>query len=460
MSQNRIHVTLQPRVAATLGIVLALVASVAFAAEPDHPALHWDDDLSASARKTCVEAERLWKAAEKRPSRAALDRAIEALGAAQKAARRSPLPPYYQGIAYQFTGEYTDARRVLKRCVELAPSFPQGALELADNYCHMKKYREAHKFYLKAQELAPEWNEVLKRRAMLLHVAQGDFEKALADLDRAAEIDPKDKEVAQQREQVRRAFLGPDWEKRFEAESEHYRISTNVSQEFADLLAHRSELIHRLYQSIFGEPGGKGRKFPIIVYASKNEYHANGGPSGAGGHYSPNFRSLELFKYPKQDDTLLVLHHEGFHQFMHTFIDHAPQWFNEGLGDFFGPSKYVKEGKKEFYRTQPNPWRLQVIKRAIKRESYPEIKDLMLMTQQEMYSGDASLHYAMAWSLIYFCCERRNDSGQFMFFTPLRNYLKELRKGSGQQKAFDRTFGKLDMERFETEWRRFTLQLR
>lgn len=443
--------------AALLGGVLA---SSARAQEAERsPNLGWPADLDGNARAVCEDAERLWHQAEAEPTPANLQRAIERLQEASRVARRSPLPHYFLGIAYQYTEEYDQAERSLRRAIEMLPTFHEAEVELADNYTHREEYDAAARHYARAIELAPGYAEAWKRRAILLHVPQGEFEAAMADLDEALRLAPDDAEIPEIRSSVRRAVSGPDWPQRFTVENEHYRVVTNVSQDFAEFIAHRAELIHRLYESIFSENDAPDRLYPIIVYANEQEYHANGGPQGAGGHYSPIFRSLELFQYPNEADTLIVLHHEGFHQFLHTYLRDAPQWFDEGLGDYFGPSIYVHEGGVEMYRTRPNPWRLPLIQAAVRQGSYPPIERLMLMSQQEMYSQNPGLNYAMAWSLIYFCCERRDRNGDLVWFPALRQYFRELSHGRDGREAYARSFGRVDLDRFEQEWRRFILDL-
>jgi hypothetical protein len=102
-------------------------------------------------------------------------------------------------------------------------------------------------------------------------------------------------------------------------------------------------------------------------------------------------------------------------------------------------------------RAHPNPWRLQYIKGAIQRELTPSPDELMQMTQREMYSGNVGIHYAMAWSLVYFMLEEGS------YAKILVRYFQALRRGKGTEEAYDETFGKIDMLAFEKRWKDFTL---
>ena len=109
------------------------------------------------------------------------------------------------------------------------------------------------------------------------------------------------------------------------------------------------------------------------------------------------FKQLFLFRYAKASDTRLVLYHEGFHQFLDGILTvKPPQWFNEGVADFFGPSKHHDKKGEEGMKIQTNPWRLPLVKRLIKSGRTVPFQKLMTMSQQEMYGRDAGNHYAQA----------------------------------------------------------------
>jgi hypothetical protein len=197
------------------------------------------------------------------------------------------------------------------------------------------------------------------------------------------------------------------------------------------------------------------RKYQIVVHKGKEEYHRAGGPRGAGGHYSPLLRKLVLYKYPKEENTLIVLYHEAFHQYLHEYLELAPQWFNEGLGDYFAPFRYKRLGPgQEVMMSHANPWRLKYIKDAIRQRITPEPAELMMMSREEMYGSEmVGIHYAMAWSLIYFMLEEGT------YRANLVRYFQALRKGRGLDGAFEDAFGREDMARFEERWKNFIMKI-
>lgn len=177
----------------------------------------------------------------------------------------------------------------------------------------------------------------------------------------------------------------------------------------------------------------------------------------AGGHYDTLFRKLVIFQYPKKEETLAVLYHEAFHQYLHDYLENAPQWFNEGLAEYFGAFQYVRKGSDEMMVSRPNPARLKPAKEAIERKLCPPAGDLMRMTQREMYDPRmAAVYYAQAWAMVYFIAESANGD----YRKVLLEYYRACLKGKDLAEAYAATFGKIDMGKFDKEWKTFILNLK
>lgn len=398
-------------------------------------------------------------------------RAIAAAERFRAAARLAPkfaLPRYYLGIIYQWTKEFERAKTTLRQAVGLSRSFHEAHVELGDTYMWLKQPKKALVWYDRALKAQPDYGLAYLRRGQL-HMRQGKFLDAKADFDKAAALTKDPRELAgvsQYLAMCQTEIAGPQWPTVYASETKNYRVLTPVNQALADNVSHHAELIFKTYRKIFPAVKRARRKFTILVYGSAEEYHANGGPKSAGGHYSPLVRKLVLFRYPKEEDMLIVLYHEAFHQFLHDYLEDAPQWMDEGLGDFFGPSRYLTEtnarGKvvAEGMQVKPNPWRLRTIQRAIRRGRIRRWKELMLMSQAELYEDSwAGIHYAQSWSIIYFLVRAGAKGDQLAgpYFKLLKAYFNALRKGEGQESAFESAFGKADLEKLEGEWKRFVL---
>lgn len=391
--------------------------------------------------------------------------AVKALRRAKDAAPKFPPPNYYLGILYQSTKEYEKARQVLRTACDLNPKFHQAIVELGDTYMWLKRESDALKEYERAIAVSPGYGRAYAMRGYH-RLKTGEAAAALADLDLAKKNGERSAGIEAIRRMARREVDGPGWKTTFTCETEHYRVMTPVSQAFADELGMHAELIHRTYTRIFPKVSKEKRKFPIVVHQDRAGYQAGGGPPSAGGHYEPLIRKLVLYRYEDDADTRLVLYHEGFHQFLHDYLEDAPQWFDEGLGDFFGPSRHIppKKGERGPGRLElrPNPWRLRTIQQAIGAGRVRPWRQLMLMSQAELYDPQwAGIHYAQSWSIIYFLVRGNAAPGLEAgpHFKLLQEYFKALRRGDGQETAFATAFKDVDLAAIEKEWREFVLGL-
>ncbi|MEE8141488.1 MAG: tetratricopeptide repeat protein [Planctomycetota bacterium] len=375
---------------------------------------------------------------------------VRSLKKANRIAKSSPLPDYYLGIGYQWQRDYDLAFKALTMSLEKSPTFYEAWVELGDVHVWQNNLTEAVVCYDKALELYPYYDYGLSRKSQVL-IQLGRFEEAQPVLELAIQVKgtPTLTYMQMTLEKVR---AGPDWKTTFVCESDNYIVKSGISQEFADEIGKRAELIRRLYDLYFSKMAKPDRKFVIIVFKDKEEYQAAGSPPGSAGYYNPWFRQLYLYKHKNSADTFLVMNHEALHQYLHDYLERAPQWLNEGLGDFFGPSEYIAKGRKEYMRIRPNWWRLDGLKNAVRRNRLSSASELMQMSQKEMYNPRTKgLNYAQAWGLVYYCLE----GGREKYKTTLQKYYKLLSKGKTSHEAYRRTFARIDMGRFEKDWRNF-----
>ncbi len=368
--------------------------------------------------------------------------------------KESALPDYHLARLYYTFGDEKKARKALGNAIALNPKFYEAHglaaevdLWLANDYASAVANSE------KALAIYPEYGDALfSRGAALMRLDR--YDESAKDLERAQQCDNRYAErFLKELQQVRK---GPAWEKTYTSETENYIVKTPVSQEFADEIGRHAELIRRLYDKAFPDIADTARKFVILVHESRAAYQAAGGPQSAGGHYSPMLRTLNLFQYDKMEDTILVLYHEGLHQYLDEVTGKAPQWFNEGLGDYFSGAHYERSGGRDTMQMRPSAWRVEYIKKAIQAGVCPKPSDLMRMSQREMYGPEtAGINYAMAWSIVYFCFE----SGFSTYRETFCNYFKEIRKGRSIDEAYAATWAKIDMTAFEYAWKSYTMKL-
>lgn len=208
-----------------------------------------------------------------------------------------------------------------------------------------------------------------------------------------------------------------------------YNTKKGTNHTLAKVIAERIELIREQIYEVQFPPARPVTKVCIVrVCEDLKEYHAYGGRWGSAGYWSPGDEELVFYdasasKKP-DDDTLSVLYHEAFHQYIHYSVGEvAPHsWFNEGHGDYYAGAKL--RGKK--FVIKPFQWRVGTIRNAIVQgerpfrvekdeqtgeerriwepRGYTPLKDLVNFSQGEYYSYPG-VCYAQGWSLIYFLRE-------------------------------------------------------
>ncbi|MHC4600694.1 MAG: DUF1570 domain-containing protein, partial [Planctomycetota bacterium] len=217
-------------------------------------------------------------------------------------------------------------------------------------------------------------------------------------------------------------------------------------------------------------PSSGGYQHPyfnkIVVPISRKDYQQN---------------RFSLGSTPTADNlmnTQLVLFHEAFHKYLNKFLQRAPQCFNEGCADYFGPSKFNvrKVGSKWTGElvVRVNPWRIGYIKGMIQADVHLPFGLFWRLTKGEMYGRYGGHNYAQAWAWVFFLFERTTGSITWKempeskkpkrkYFNLLGDYYKALCKGKGLNRAWKASFGRMKgskLAAFEEEWQDFINRLK
>lgn len=371
---------------------------------------------------------------------------------------------------------FADALAAIRKARALDPRSAILLVEEGGIHRQLGDPKKALESYDAALGADPKLAVALMGRAMVRMQAH-DFTSAKTDLDAAFGSDPAAPSLQQLREMVVSelgsfGFTGPDVVVK---ETAHWRVLCTDAA-LAEFLASHAEAIYGYYTERFPKADLGKMKFPIYVFKDRASFLKSGAPPWSGGYYSPIVRKLVLPVDPRDTkwkpgkpctesdlaNTLLVLYHEGFHQFMHYSLERAPQWFNEGHGDFYGGARWdgtasqPATGKKGYFRIGLNPWRVPKLPQVLKSGARNPLPRLMTMTQQEMYGAKIELNYIQSWSVVYFLHTRQAWGERFLL-----PYYKLLRKGAGLREAYDKTFGRVsNFQAFEDEWKAFSSDLK
>ncbi len=476
---------------------------------PDNTKIASYPELRDTTRRTIERALDLFKRSDSSPHwDAMIQKGRAGLKGVARRDKKTPLPEFYLGMSYFETMLYDAAEKWLEKALKASPTFHEAHLVLARVKIIAKDYKAALTHTEKALEICPKFlpaayikSECLVRLNRIEDALRFfDESPATRDLPRtfdeiieleeeevrrnpprrpppvpdstvvdeakAAEEAEKEAELELRRSGTRlrvllqRAVDGPEWGRGFVKESKHYRISTPVSQAFADEASERAELIHELYRKLFPKIKRPKRKYEVWIYGSEEEYINSGAPVGTAGYYDTTFRRLVLYYEERNlDYTYSVLQHEAFHQFFDDYVRIAPPWFNEGLGEYFGAFELYKRGKKSYLRSPRDLGQRRSASALVRSRGYTPLPIFLRMNQEYMYRR-AGVHYAQALSLVHFMLEGvsyNRDVGVGLvtkrtYRKVLLEYFNQIRRGKNPVQAYDATFAKIDLKMFEEDW--------
>ncbi len=403
----------------------------------------------------------------------------------------------------QALGRFRDA-------LKLEPDSAEATNGVGEAYFYMRRLGDAREYVEMAIELDPACKDALFNEAYL-DLLELDFQGCIEGLDRLLTLPPEEGQVATRAEFAKRLkeaeekpatqqeawerwadstliqgndlrpiikgiVNGPGWGTEFVAETDHYRVMTDISQEYAELMGERLELIYKEYdrQYSFSKTGksktrGKKLRFPVLVFKDRAGYvdwftRVLRQPQLArqtGGVYVSLVKHLVFFENKTFEDTQLVAWHEAFHQYIDYFVAGAPHWFNEGQGEYFGASTLKKSGKSVKVG-QTNPWRIGLVRKMLGNGRWPRAEDLMQRSAR-VFMGHPSSdpryggkppnspgeNYAASWTLVHFCIE----GAKKRYAKSLLKYFKELSSGATHADAFQTAWGRVKWDKFNKQWR-------
>ena len=220
-------------------------------------------------------------------------------------------------------------------------------------------------------------------------------------------------------------------------DTENYLIVYNkeVKRSLLRTIAkHIEGLREQVYEQLF--PPAKEVTAVSVVRVCKDraEYHRYGGPGGSAGYWSPGDEELVFYQdKSNKRDSLRVLYHEAFHQYIHYAVgDVAPHsWFNEGHGDYFAGHNY-RGGK---FVPAPFQWRTGIIANALSQKTYVPLREFLKFSQGQYYSNPG-LCYAQGWSFVYFLreVERTKNKRYKQYWGLLDKYFDAIKRNVGKVK--------------------------
>jgi len=282
-----------------------------------------------------------------------------------------------------------------------------------------------------AEDMQPTFKRIVQRfRVLDPEVEDDEAEGGITDAD--IFVDSSKKPEAWREARKRKLIEGWD-----ALDTEHYLIVYNkeVKRGLLRTIAKHIEAIRaQVYEQLF--PPAKEVTAVSVVRVCKDsaEYHRYGGPGASAGYWSPGDEELVFYQdKSNKRDSLRVLYHEAFHQYIHYAVgDVAPHsWFNEGHGDYFAGHNY-RNGK---FIPAPFQWRTGIIANALSQKTYVPLREFLKYTQGQYYSN-AGLCYAEGWSFVYFLreVERTKNKKYKQYWGLLDKYFEAIKRNVSKVK--------------------------
>jgi len=310
-----------------------------------------------------------------------------------------------------------------------------------------------------------------------------------------------EKSKARTAEMAKHSEFGNAWQK----ETAHFIVRSNTSPELLDYYCELFECYYALQDQRIGispTPSFRRAKLAVNIFKGREDFQNNAPhpqgkvPPGVLGFFMPGQRpeecSLNFFhNYEEPAQSTWVGLHECTH--LLTFLidqQYDPQiWVNEGVADYFGSSKVVrdKKGKLSITPGELQTDRVLTVQEAIKGEGsatgtpqkgqgsrdkkiamtgrpFTKLEQLFFLSRDE-FDG---FQYAHAWSFVYFL--NNYEDGKYQkafdrFFKGLYTLEKGIPfqpAGRGKKVAPEdirayllKRLGVKDTEELEKQWRGF-----
>ena len=210
-------------------------------------------------------------------------------------------------------------------------------------------------------------------------------------------------------------------------------MKTDHSEELGREVARLLENALSVYAKRFPLERIPARRSRVWLFASEPGYHGYAGDlgrdlHGSAGIYDASLRELVLFLPADRTRFNHTVRHEGFHRFMHDFLDAPPPWFAEGCAEYYSSGRDLSGGA--FATGRPVPEYVALL--TGQTEELTPYRDLFLLDSKE-FMANPGPHYAQSWAAVHFLLDAKDGALSKVF----ADYWAALREGLSAAEAFD-----------------------
>jgi tetratricopeptide (TPR) repeat protein len=354
-------------------------------------------------------------------------------------------------------------RADLAKALELFPQFAEALVQQAEQLLEEYDLDGAIATTNQAIDANPDAAEAYVLRARTTFAkspaARDAYEE---DLAIARKLDPNDSSAIYFQRVLLRQLRGPrELGCRFEHTTDHYFVTSDVSAEASRRYGEALESVWSFYAESFKNVSRNPymRKPRVAIFQTAENYYtyfellSESRGEETLGVFRPQFNEFVLFDTADRDETMQVLFHEQFHQFMHLMTSETPPfWYNEGMAEYM--SAVTLENGKVAKTAQMLQGRLLYAKLMVDVDHVIPFEKIMCETPRE-FLAEAGLTYAQSWSMIHFFYEYSGRK-----YRPLiERYFKEIRARTPPRQAYESVFKEKAAD-LEKEWREYVKNLK
>lgn len=303
----------------------------------------------SKARQLAVEVFRVDVAAGR------LDGARQQLEALRKLGVPEPVEAYLSARLGLASGSLRRGLQDVERCLAEHPDYLEGLLLRGRLLGRLHRDDEALELFRGALDAHPEDPRVYAAAAWgLLYAGRG--EEAYQVVEQAVEHDVAPADVDLLGRVLVKVRKGPTWSRIHDVTSHNYHVASDigkrtcveVSKVLEEMLTHYRVSFHWVSRD-------PSRRYPVYVFRGRTGYDryvqgVSGARPEAGelGRYSPLLQQLVVRDAHDRRRMLATVRHEGFHQYLDSFLHDAPTWLNEGLAVYFQRGHRGHHGRMQF----------------------------------------------------------------------------------------------------------------
>jgi len=322
---------------------------------------------------------------------------------------------------------------------------PGGFLVYLDRWVTAKEKELLDKGYRRYNGKWMTEEEINKAKGL---VKVGDEWMTPEEARRKAEMERKIAKISPKGYINREGYYdGRPWSEAIVIETAHYKIKSNLKKEAIEDAGYIMEWLYWNFCQVF-RFRKRMQRFEVWIGGSHKDYTTHGQGRGAALGHCTSGGVISTFYQPPI--TLLVLMHEGTHQFIFRIAPTCPLWMHEGMATFFECSKFKVDVKRRMLKLQTgllNRNRCEVIQRSIRDKSVASLDDFI--------HGRKGDPYSQGWAFVYYIVNAHK--GRYSRYW--LQFLEDVGKGSDPMKWFRKWLGVRDLAAFEVDWKKFIMAL-